>query len=502
MKNVLEYLERSAQSRPDKPAFNDEAAGVRLTFAEMLRLCRSTGSALAEHVSPGEPVAVFMDKGTKALTAFWGAVYAGGFYCMFSPELPAPRLQAMYSVLSPACVVTDSEHENSARTLFPDAEVRLIEALSSSSCNSGLLLDIRARAIDTDALYVNFTSGSTGLPKGVVVSHRSVIDFIEVFTGLFGITDDDIIGNQAPFDFDVSVKDMYSALMVGATLDIIPKNLFSRPSELVEHLYRHKVTTLIWAVSAICLISSLHGLDYRTPDSIKRVLFSGEVMPKKHLDAWRRSLPRAMFVNLYGPTEITCNCTYHILHPDKGYEDGIPIGIPFPNEDVFLLSENEERITSPSCIGEICVRGSALALGYYRDSASTDAVFTQNPLNARYPERIYRTGDLGYYSEGGELYFSGRQDFQIKHMGHRIELGEIERAAESLDGVSRCCCLYDIERSRICAYYTGSLPPRELRGLLRAALPAYMVPSNAIHIDAFPLGKNGKIDRKRLLEGG
>ncbi len=158
-----------------------------------------------------------------------------------------------------------------------------------------------------------FTSGSTGRPKGVVVSHRSVIDFMEYFTELFSITAQDVIGNQAPFDFDVSVKDIYATLKAGATMEILPKQLFSFPAKLLDYLCERRVTTAIWAVSALCIISTLNGFSYRVPTHLNKILFSGEVMPVSHLNIWREHLPDALFVNLYGPTEITCNCTYYIV---------------------------------------------------------------------------------------------------------------------------------------------------------------------------------------------
>ena len=498
MKNVLEYLEKSAGDFPYKIAAQEEYGTC--TFQELKDFSMRIGSAIAGKFTIGSPVAVFMDKGIATLSAFLGIAYAGGFYVFLNPELPPARLRQIQDILQTGHVITDERHYPAAQEIFPSARILLVEELRFGPIRQEYLDGIRRRMTDTDPLYAIFTSGSTGVPNGVVVSHRSVIDFMDTFTALFQINDTDIIGNQAPFDFDVSVKDIYSALKTGATLSMVPKHLFSRPKDLLDWLCDHKITTMIWAVSALCLISTFHGLDYRRPDTVRKVLFSGEVMPLKHLQIWMERLPAAQFVNLYGPTEITCNCTYHILERGRNYQEGIPIGQAFENKDVFLLNEKDERITCPEKTGEICVRGTALALGYYRSPEQTAAAFVQNPLNPRYPERIYRTGDLGKYTQSGELVFCGRKDFQIKHMGHRIELEEIERAVSNLPGIERCCCVFDEQKQKLYGFYIGDLDKKELHRQLRTILPVYMVPGALYPLTEFPLTKNGKVDRKYLLE--
>ena len=220
-------------------------------------------------------------------------------------------------------------------------------------------------------------------------------------------------------------------------------------------------------------------------------------MPVKQLNYWREYLPDAMYVNLYGPTEITCNCTYYILDREFAEDEMIPIGDAFPNERVFLLDEEDHLLTEAGTLGEICVSGTALALGYYRNWEKTKEYFVQNPLNHRYLEPIYRTGDLGRY-ENGELYYVTRKDFQIKHMGHRIELGEIEAVMQRMPGVERACCLY--EDHHIVAFYCGTVSEKELRRALRQELPAYMIPDHLYVLTQMPLNNNGKIDRKALQE--
>ena len=354
--------------------------------------------------------------------------------------------------------------------------------------------------IDLDPLYVNFTSGSTGTPKGVVVCHRNVIDFIPVFVRTFGIQESDILANQAPFDFDVSVKDIYSSLFIGATVAIIPTPYFTQPTVLMDYLGDSKVTILIWAVSALCFLTTMNALAYRTPGTIRMIMFSGEIMPVKHLRKMKKYLPDAVYVNLYGPTEITCNCTYYILDREFQDHESIPIGVPFQNERVFLLDEQDREVTESGSVGELCVSGSSVALGYWRDPERTNSVFTQNPLNQDIYERIYRTGDLVRICENGDWVYVSRKDFQVKHMGHRIELGEIETRLMAMDEVERALVTYLHDKGRILAFLCGTASKESIVEALRVDLPEYMIPNLFCFVDQMPLTKNGKIDRAALME--
>lgn len=494
--NVLCYLEDSARRVPDRCAVRDERTSM--TYAQLLDRSRRVGSGLLPFVEAGQPVGVYLEQSALSLCAFFGAVYAGGFYSVLNVQLPAGRLGQIASVLEPKVIVTDRGLLEQAESLFPDRRLVCLEDLLETGADDAALMRIRSRSIDTQPLYVNFTSGSTGTPKGIVVGHRSTIDFIEVFTERFGIAEGDVLANQAPFDFDVSVKDIYSCLKTGATLVVVPRRFFTSPTELMDFLCDQGITTMVWAVSALCLLTTFHALEYRTPETLRKILFSGEVLPAKALRALRTHLPEAMLVNLYGPTEITCNCTYHILEPERDYDTGIPIGEPFPNENVFLLDKDDHKIDAPDQVGELCVRGTALALGYFRNPEQTAKAFVQNPLNPDYPERIYRTGDLARYDPEGQLYFCGRKDFQIKYLGHRVELEEIEREMGAIAGVERCCCIFEEKRQRLKGFYVGQVPPESLHAQMREKLPAYMVPGSLRRVPAMPLTKNGKIDRRTL----
>ena len=496
MKNVLYYLEKTTKENESKIAVIEKER--KCSYKELLEKSKKIGTALIEISKPKRPIPILMEKGIDTLCAFFGAVYAGCFYVLLNPELPDTRLKSILETLETNLIITDNLNYELAKKLTNN--ILKINELEENIIDENKLKAIRDNALSIDPLYVNFTSGSTGTPKGVVISHQTVIDFIDIFTNKFNITNLDIIANQAPFDFDVSVKDIYSAIKCGATLVIIPKTLFSKPAELLDYICENNITTLIWAVSALCLITTFHGLDYKVPSTVNKIFFSGEVMPIKHIKQWIEKLPNANFVNLYGPTEITCNCTYHVVDKKLNYENRIPIGKPFENEGVFLLNENKQKIENINEIGEICVKGNTLALGYYNNKEQTEEKFIQNPLNNKYMEYIYLTGDLAYYDAEGNLNFSGRKDFQIKHQGHRIELEEIENEIEKIENVQRVCCIYEEERKKIHAFYIGNIDKKEINVFLKKVLPIYMMPNIIERVEKFPMTKNGKIDRKSLIK--
>lgn len=495
-KTVLSYLNNTVKLFPDKVCCIDD--NEKITFSELDELSNVVAYNLSRLLPARTPVPLIMKKSCKALILMWGIIKSGCCYVVIDGNQPNVRIESILSTLSATLVITEGDITKKVQS-YSGKQMSFDELTDRTDYDPA---GIKAEIIDTDPLYVMFTSGSTGTPKGVLVSHRNVVDFIDVFTELFDFSSEDVIGNQAPWDFDVSVKDIFSAIKTGATLRLIPKKYFSLPMDLVKLLDDDKVTTLTWAVSALVIISSRGILEQSTPKYINKVIFSGEVMPPKQYNIWRKCYPEARFINIYGPTEITCNCTYYEVKGLYEENDVIPMGKAIPNERVFLLDDDDKLIDSSmvKVPGEVCVAGTAVTIGYFNNKEESEKRFVQNPLNSLFDEKIYRTGDLAYYNEEGDLCFSSRKDFQIKHMGHRIELSEIERCINSFDTVRMSCCLY--ENEEIIAFIesedTDKADEKPLVMYMRKTLPAFMIPAKFNFVKSMPFNNNGKIDRKAL----
>lgn len=490
--NVLEYLEHTVKRLPDKVAYSNESEG--LTFAEVYHDSRAIGSYLNSKGYYGEPVVVFMKKHPKAIAAFYGCVYGGNYYVPIDEEMPRFRIDLIFDNLKPKVMICDESTQEMAKTFDFDGEMLIYDEVSKTAINEEALADIRDRQLDTDPIYIVFTSGSTGVPKGVVACHRSVIDYIENLSEVLEFNEDTRFANQTPLYFDACLKELYPTLKFGASTVIVPKSLFMFPVKLVEFLNEHKINTVCWVVSALTMISSFKTFDKVVPEYLHTVAFGSEVFPIKQFKIWKETLPNAKFTNLYGPTETTGMCCYYKVNRDFELDEVMPVGRPFHNTEIILLNDENKRAAQGE-VGEICVRGTSLTLGYYHNFEKTNEVFVQNPLNDRYPELIYRTGDLGKINEYGELVFVSRKDYQIKHMGHRIELGEIEVNVNLMEGISTSCCVYDKEKEKIVLYYVGDLEVKDVVSILKDKLPRYMIPNKVEKLDRMPLTANGKIDR-------
>lgn len=493
--NVIDYLNEIVLKKPEKLAFSNGEEGM--TFKEVYEQSRSIGTYLAKNQIYNRPVVVFMNKHPKEVTAFFGVITGGNYYVPIDEEMPAGRIQLILDNVQTPLIICDDKTKDIANTFKQGGAIVTYDEICNTEIDDEILAKIHGKAIDTDPIYIVFTSGSTGIPKGVVACHRSVIDYIEQLSETLEFNENTVFGNQTPLYFDACLKELYPTLKYGATTYLIPRGLFMMPIKLVEYLNQYKINTVCWVVSALTMVSAFGAFKTVKPEYLHTIAFGSEVFPIKQFKAWKEVLPEAKFTNLYGPTEGTGMCCYYKVDRDFELDEVIPVGRPFKNTEIILLTEDNKRALDGE-VGEICIRGTSLTLGYYNNFEKTQEVFVQNPLNTLYPELIYRTGDLGKFNERGELVFVSRKDYQIKHMGHRIELGEIEVNVNMIEGVKMAGCIYDEIKGKIVLYYVGSITDKELTILLKERLPRYMIPNKVINLETMPLTANGKIDRVTL----
>lgn len=497
--HILEYLDQTVLRVPDKLAFGGVTDADGVTFRETHERSRAIGTWLASQGIYKEPVVVFMDRHPNAVVAFLGALQGGCYYVPIDQEMPRIRIDLILENLKPRVIICDESTLETAKTFDFHGQLCLYSELIQTAVQEDALSDIRANSIDTDPVYVFFTSGSTGIPKGVAACHRSLINYIEQLSDVLGFDETTVFANQTPLYFDASLKDIYPTLKFGATAYIVPKSIFKFPMKVLEFINEHEINTLCWVVSALTMLSAFGALQEMPPKSLRTVAFVGEVFPVKQFNIWKRTLPEVRFTNLYGPTEGTGVCCYYHVDREFAPDEAIPIGRPFKNTDVMLLTD-QNTLAAPGEQGEICIRGTAVSLGYINDPERTASAFVQNPLNHAYPELIYRTGDIGRRNENGDLVFVSRKDFQIKHMGHRIELGEIEANVNMIDTIKSAGCIYDNEKGKIVLFYVGDITEKELMQDLKQKLQRYMLPNTIKQLEAMPLTATGKINRVLLKE--
>ena len=504
LNSTVQLLERAAERFGSRIALEEEEES--LTYLQYRTLSRRIGTGLLQQNLNRRPVVVMLPKSARCLLAFMGAMYAGCTYVPMNLSTPVPRMEKMFENLAPAALIAEESNAETLSRQFPGIPVLKVEQLLQTEEDPAALAQSLDAAVDTDPIYIMYTSGSTGMPKGVTIPHRGVIDYAHWVVERFGFNTDTVMASQAPFYFDNSIFDIYGAMLSGAKLMIVPEGLYMFPLKLPQYLAEHEVTSIFWVPTVMINVANSGALSEVPLPKLKNVAFCGEVMPNAQLNIWRRALPDTTFANLYGPTEISDVCCYYIVDREFADSDPLPIGKACENMRVLILKEDgTEAATGEQ--GELCVIGSGVALGYWNAPDITAKVFTSNPLLPTVSQRMYHTGDLACRSEDGLIMFQGRKDNQVKLRGNRVELGEVESAAMCVPGVENACAIMDQAGQQIVMFVETreSFLLRRFNVQLKKYIPNYMMPGKLVCMEQLPHTPNDKIDRvalRRLVENG
>ena len=497
--SLIELFEETVKKYPQKVAVIDKDREI--VFSDLHRKSLQLASALmALGIGQNRPVGVFLDKSIESVYADLGILYAGDFYMNLDIKTPAERIRNILQLVEPAAIISTTRQIKSIEGIIPSTMkvILLDEAGGTADVDSADIIGRLSTIIDTDPSCIINTSGSTGTPKGVVLNHKSFFDFIDWAIDTFHFDDDLVMGSLSPIVFDIYSFELCMLMAKASTLVVLPAHLAAFPAKILEVLEQHKVNFLFWVPTIMVNIANLDLLSAFKLKSLRTVWFAGEVFPTKQFNYWHHHLSEVTFANLYGPIEITLDCTYYIINKEIPDEEPLPIGYPCRNTDILILDDEDHVVTEPGVEGELCVRGTSLAMGYYNNPEKTAAVFVQNPLNKAYPELIYRTGDIVCLNDEGLIVFKGRKDNIVKHMGYRTDLGEIEHVIiNTLKLVKNGCIVYNQSDKQITLFYEAAeeIPVSEFRLQIGKVLPKYMIPTAFHHLEQLQRNANGKIDR-------
>jgi amino acid adenylation domain-containing protein len=522
MRLLQQWLTSQAERRPDAAALRWK--GQQVSFAQLEQVSNRLARMLtAQGCTRGDRVALLLPKGPMAIAAMLGVLKADCSYTPVDTKNPAARIAKVLAALDCRCVLVQASTRQllseALRHLPPEMAAPVV-GLLDPGVEAALwgvhfaLDDLAAlpaeppdqRNSSRDPAHILFTSGSTGMPKGVVITHASVIHFVDWAVRHFGLGPADRLSGHSPLHFDLSTFDVYGALAAGATLYPVPAETNLLPHKLAELIEQAELTQWFSVPSILNHMAKLDVLGPNAFPALRRVLWCGERFPTSGLMYWMRRVPHAEFTNLYGPTETTIASSYYRVPkcPDHEREE-IPIGRGCEGEELLVLG-TDLRPLGAGQTGDLYIRGAGLSSGYWRDPERTAAAFAPSPFAEG--ERLYRTGDLARVDERGTVTLVGRADTQIKSRGYRIELGEIEAALDSI-GELRESAVVAVESDGFegnvlcCAYVPragGEIAPATLRQRLAGVLPAYMLPARWMQLDRLPLNGNGKTDRPALKD--
>jgi amino acid adenylation domain-containing protein len=508
---VHERLEASARAQATRDAVVD---GDRsLTYAELDAAANRFARLLrAEGVRPGDRVGLFLEKSAEAVVAIYGTLKAGATYVPLDEQAPAARLAYILRDAGVRCLVTSAARARDWEPLraagAPFETIVVAGADEAPAAPSGVRavpwseLDSQPAGrpdVETgpdDLAYVLYTSGSTGEPKGVMLSHRNCLAFVEWAAETVGISAGDRLSSHAPFHFDLSTFDLFAAAVAGATVVLVPREASVFPVELARFIDDAGITVWYSVPSILTMLTLRGSLGEHPPRALRAVVFAGEVFPTKYLARLMDLLPEVRFYNFFGPTETNVCTWYEVPRPSSELPDDLPIGRAIGGVEALVVDEEGNEV-EPGESGELLIRGPTVMRGYLGRPEHTARV-----LDDDVPNSLYRTGDLVQQDGDGNLRFLGRRDAQVKSRGYRIELGEVERALNAHEAVTECAVVAvpdELITNRLKAFVVATgVGEAELAGFCRSRLPRYMVPDEIELLAELPKSSTGKIDRRRL----
>jgi len=517
-------LSESASRYPDRYAviFKDRA----ITYAELERTANKLAQTLITlKVGKGDRVGLFFDRGIDAIVGACAVLKAGATYVPIDPASPFRRLSYIIEKCGIKSLLTIqpklAKLEKAFSANFPLEHILLLDETDSNIDHIGSTQVINSHAfsdfsgeialvvdaIDSDIAYILFTSGSTGDPKGVMISHLNSLTFVNSACSFFGIEKEDRLSNIAPLHFDMSIFDIFVAFKAGACVVVIPESTAVFPVKLAQYISEKKISVWNSVPSALSLIATIKNLADYDLTNMRLILFAGEVFPMKYLRILKNAIPSARFCNMYGQTEANSSTYYWVDHIFANDTDTLPIGKALPNFEVFAIDQNGNRICEPGQEGELFVRASTVAFGYLGEKEKTEKAFVRNPLLPDLDERVYRTGDLVRLDSDGNYVFLGRKDHMIKSRGYRIEIGEIEAVLCNHPDIKQAVVIPipdELIGNRIVAYVvpliSGKITEDGLLSYCFSQLPKYMMPETVEIRDALPMTSSGKIDRQKVKE--
>ena len=515
-----QLLTESAGRRPDAEAVR--LLDQTLTYAELEKLSNQLAHALIETgVVPGDRIGIYLHKSPAAIAGIFGVMKTGACYVPVDQSAPGLRVVDIARQCNFRALITSSSLYQKLGAAFRDecpmAAIFFVDKVPDAALPAPAFTFADSLAnypteapevevIDQDLAYILFTSGSTGTPKGVMLSHLNALTFVNWGAETFDITAQDRFSNHAPFNFDLSVFDIFVAIKTGAAISLVPERLSVFPVQLSSFIQNQKITVWYSVPMVLTFLHSRGQLDKRDLSLLRWVLFAGEVFPTKHLRALMEKLPHPRYANLYGPTETNVCAFYEVEPLSPEQSTAIPIGKACANTELIAINAEGKKVTGPGEEGLLYARGSTVMQGYYGRPAESEACFIRNPFAVGREERLYCTGDWVTLDEKGNFLFVGRKDHMIKTRGYRVELGEIEAVMVAHPAVDEAVALAipddaigNTIRAIVIISNSSSLTSTELKRHCAEKLPPYMVPEQVEFRDTLPRTGNGKIDRQELL---